>query len=77
MSNVTPIDPNPIDPPVSALAEIKRAAMEEVQKETSGKAKAALVRKYRDLDSARRVVANIEREISDLEASIEDGSFCG
>ena len=51
--------------------------MEEVQKEASGKAKAALVRKYRDLDSARRVVANIEREISDLEASIEDGSFCG
>lgn len=72
MSNITQIDTTK-----SVLADIKRAAIEEVQKEASDKAKAALTRKYRDLDAARRVVANVEREIADLEASIEDGSFVG
>jgi len=64
-----------IDIKAPTLADIIKEAREEVAKENMSKGKAALIRKYRELDAARRVVANIEREITDLEASIEDGSF--
>lgn len=58
-----------------SLKDIKAQAQAEVNKELSAKAVAALKGKYRELDSAKKIVANIERAIADLEASIEDGSF--
>lgn len=70
MSNITKIEK-----PLSMLEEAKKAAAEQVAKETLSKAKDALLRKYRELDGARKIVANVEREIADLESSIEDGSF--
>jgi len=57
------------------IKKVKEEAHAEVAKEKSEKAKSALVKKLRDLENAKNIVRNIEREISDLEASIEDGSF--
>lgn len=60
------------------MFDIKKVAEEaraEIAKEKAEKAKTALVKKLRDLDAAKRVVANIEREVKDLEESIADGSF--
>lgn len=37
----------------------------------------ALKVKLQSLDSARKIVANLEREVADLKASITDGSFVG
>lgn len=58
-----------------------KAVMEEarlaISKETSDKAKNALVKKLRELNNAENIVKNIKREIADLEASIIDGSFAG
>lgn len=67
MSNVASIKPETIE----------EEAIREIQEEKSKKAKEALKRKLRELDSAQSVVKNIEREISDLKASITDGSFTG
>lgn len=53
----------------------KEAAVKEIAEEKAKKATAALVKKLRELDTARNIVRNIEREIQDLEQSIEDGSF--
>ncbi len=49
----------------------------EIAKEQAEKVKTALVKKLRDLENAKRIVANIQREIDDLKASIADGSFSG
>ena len=57
------------------ISEIEEAAREEIQKEITGKAKNAIVKKLRELESARNIVKNIEREIEDLRQSIVDGSF--
>jgi predicted nucleic acid-binding Zn-ribbon protein len=54
---------------------VKDQARAEIAKEHAEGAKAALVKKLREHDAAKRVVANIEREIADLEQSIIDGSF--
>jgi hypothetical protein len=54
---------------------VKSQARAEIAKENGEAAKAALVKKLRELDSAERIVANIKREIADLEQSIADGSF--
>ena len=54
---------------------IKKAAQDELNKERTERVTAALKNKLRDLDNAKQIVANIERDIEDLEASIEDGSF--
>lgn len=54
---------------------IKKAAQDELNKERTERVTAALKKKLRDLDNAKQIVANIERDIEDLEASIEDGSF--
>lgn len=54
---------------------IKKAAQEELNNERTERVTAALKKKLRDLDNAKQIVANIERDIEDLEASIEDGSF--
>ena len=56
---------------------VKEEARKKIADEEAEKAKVALVAKLRTLESAKKVVANIEREISDLEASIADGSFPG
>lgn len=54
---------------------VKAAAQKELSEERAKRVTAALKSKMRDLDNARQIVRNIEREIADLEASIEDGSF--
>lgn len=57
------------------IKEVKDAARAEINKERNEKAKSALIRKLRELDAAEQIVVNIKRQIADLEASIEDGSF--
>lgn len=52
-------------------------ARKEIAEEKAKKAKSALVNKLRQLDAAEGVVANIKREIADLEQSLADGSFAG
>lgn len=59
--------------PLSVRAEAEK----QVQGEIFNKAKDALVKKLRDLANAQQIVKNIERDISDLEASLADGSFAG
>lgn len=54
---------------------VKAAAQKELSDERAKRVTEALKRKLRDLDNAKQIVRNIEREIADLEASIEDGSF--
>lgn len=49
---------------------IKKAAQEELNKERAERVTAALKKKLRDLDNAKQIVANIERDISDLLAEI-------
>lgn len=56
---------------------VKEEAQKEINKERTDKAKAALVKKLRELAAAEDVVRNIKRSIEDLEASIADGSFTG
>ena len=56
---------------------IREQAEEELKAERSKIAKEALKIKLRELDRAKAIVANIERQIADLEASIDDGSFAG
>lgn len=59
------------------IKSIKEEAEREIREEATKKAKDAIKRKLRDLEAARAVVRNIEREVADLEASIADGSFVG
>jgi uncharacterized membrane protein len=54
---------------------VKDQAVKEVTEEKQKKAVAALKGKMRQLEDARQIVRNIEREIEDLEASLADGSF--
>lgn len=54
---------------------LKREVLDEIHNEDSARAKAALKQKYKNLKAAKLIVANIEREIADLEQSITDGSF--
>ena len=51
-----------------------RKAKEEIDQEDMTKAVNQLTKKYRELKDAQVVVRNIEREIEDLEQSIEDGN---
>ena len=59
------------------IKKIRSDASAEVAKEKADKAKLALIKKLRELETAKEVVRNIERSISDLEQSIADGSFTG
>lgn len=59
------------------IKDVKKQALAEINKEKSDKAKTALVTALRKLEAAKQVVRNIEAEVRDLEASIEDGSFVG
>jgi hypothetical protein len=56
---------------------VKAEAAKEINKERTDKAKAALVKRMRELAAAEDVVKNIKRAIDDLEQSIVDGSFTG
>jgi hypothetical protein len=59
------------------IEEVKAEARKEINEERTKKAKNALVKKLRELSTAEDIVANIKREITDLEQSIVDGSFVG
>lgn len=56
---------------------VKEQAIKEVVEERTKKAVVALKAKLKQLDDARQIVKNLERETADLEASIGDGSFAG
>lgn len=60
---------------VGATQGVLAKARQEVQEEIMKKAVEALKRKLRDQAAAKSVLANIDREIADLEQSIVDGSF--
>lgn len=62
---------NPMKP--NAQTAIARAKQEIVEEEQQ-KAVMVLKVKYRELSAAQAVVANVEREIADLELSIEHGN---
>lgn len=57
------------------ITNLEAEAQKEISDELARKAKDAIKRKLRDLEAARAVVRNVEREIDDLKASIADGSF--
>lgn len=63
--------------PLIDIKNIKDEAAQELRAEVTRKAKEALKCKLRNLENARQIVRNIEREIEDIEASIADGSFTG
>jgi len=69
MSNVTEIQGDKRELTIREQAEL------EVRQENAKKGKEALKIKLRALAAAQAVVANLTREIDDLEASIADGSF--
>ena len=51
------------------------AAKREIQEENQKKAVKLLKEKYRELEAAKTVVSNVEREIEDLEMKIEHGNI--
>lgn len=53
----------------------REIAEAEIAKEKAEKAVELLKEKFRQLDKAKTIVANIEREIEDLEQQIEDGDI--
>lgn len=60
------------------MIDVKKVLTEaraEIAKEKAEKAKKQLVDKLRQLDTAKTVVGNIEREIADLEARIVEGNY--
>ncbi|MHC4616791.1 MAG: hypothetical protein ACYTEQ_03460 [Planctomycetota bacterium] len=48
------------------IARVKKEAAEEVQREKLEKAKSQIKDKLRELDAAKKVVANLDRELEDL-----------
>lgn len=54
---------------------LKSAAEAELNEEVSEKAKIIVKRKLKELQSAKQMVKNIEREIEELAADINDGTF--
>jgi len=58
----------------SAASKAIAQAKAEIQEEKIGRAVKLLKDKYRQLEAAKVVVSNIEREIADAEAAIEQGS---
>lgn len=70
MSNVTTIGDNQ-----SAAQKAIARAKAEIAEENLQKGVAKLKTKYRELAAAETVVANIKREIADLEAAVEQGNI--
>jgi len=56
------------------LKAIQQEAEAELKKEFADKAKAKIKAKMRDLETAKRVVANLERELQDVYAEIGTGA---
>jgi hypothetical protein len=56
------------------IKNIKEEAKKEIIEERTKKAIKLLRTKYAELESAEQIVANIKREVVDLEMSIEDGT---
>ena len=54
---------------------LKQEAQEEINEENNKKAKKAIKRKLREISDAKVIVANLERELEDIEASIVDGNL--
>lgn len=54
---------------------IREAAEKAVAEERAAAALAAMKDKMRKLAAAKAIVSNLEREVADLEQSIEEGSF--
>lgn len=69
MGKSTELHNSKIDPK-AAIAKAKQEIADERMSDAVGKLKT----KLRELNSARNVVANIEREIEDLELAIEQGN---
>jgi len=79
-------DPNPtkrtmgppprpsVTPGPPRAASIREQAQAELEEEQAKSAKKKMVGKLRELNHARTVVANIEREIDDLEEAIAQGN---
>ncbi len=57
--------------PKAAIAKAHR----EIAEENQNKAVGALKKKLRELEGAETIVANIQREIADLELKIEQGNL--
>jgi hypothetical protein len=57
------------------VKQVEKEARKQIADEKAARAKNLLVTAYRKLDAAEQVVKNINAEISDLTASITDGSF--
>lgn len=57
------------------IEKVVAEANKEVNEEFAAKAKKALIASMRRLESAKQVVRGIEAELTDLKASIADGSF--
>lgn len=70
MNNVTNLDGNQ-----SAAQKAIAKARQEIAEENLAKGVAKLKTKYRELSTAETVVANIKREIADLEQAIEQGNI--
>lgn len=56
---------------------VEEQAKKQIASEKAEKATKALVVSLRKLDAAQQVVRNVEAEITDLKASIADGSYVG
>lgn len=54
--------------------EIKELAQKEIKEQRTKEAVKLLKSKYSELEAAKQIVSNIEREVLDLEMSIEDGT---
>ena len=54
---------------------VRAEAEKEVAEELTKRAKETYKRKLRELKAAERVVANIQRELEDLDVQIEQGKF--
>jgi len=59
----------------SFIDQVKAQAQHEINKELSEKAVKLMKSKYKELKAAKTIVANLERELLDLEARINDGNF--
>jgi len=56
------------------INKVKADALAEVRKEREEDAKKRIKAKLKELDQAKTIVANLDRELTDLYASISDGN---
>jgi hypothetical protein len=70
MGNVVQMDQNELNPD-----EIEKEALKEVMAGRREEAKDLLIKKFEELNDARQIVSNLEREIGDLKVRISEGNF--